>query len=203
MFVITADQKRSARRGDRVPEALEDLAAVSHGAGLPFERTVGDEVQALLDSPGAVVEAVARLTRLGGWRLGIGVGPVEEPLPATTRAASGPAFLAAREAVTQARSSPVDLRVVRAGVGGRDYGLDEPAHRAESALWLLVAVLRRRTPEGWEIAGMAGEGMTGRAMAERLGISPSAVSQRLARAGVTEARRGAELAAALLGEADR
>jgi hypothetical protein len=164
---------------------------------------VGDEVQALLDSPGAVVEAVARLTRLGGWRLGIGVGPVEEPLPATTRAASGPAFLAAREAVTQARSSPVDLRVVRAGVGGRDYGLDEPAHRAESALWLLVAVLRRRTPEGWEIAGMAGEGMTGRAMAERLGISPSAVSQRLARAGVTEARRGAELAAALLGEADR
>ena len=48
---------------------------------------------------------------------------------------------------------------------------------------------------------MADAGMTGREMAERLQISPSAVSQRLARASAEEARRGTELAAALLGRA--
>jgi hypothetical protein len=202
MLVLTADQKRSTRHGDRVPEAL-DLLGSSPPAGvrLPFERTVGDEIQAVLDTPAAAVWATTCLVRLGGWRIGLGLGAVEEPLPSSTRAASGPAFVAAREAVSAAHTSPADLRVLRATDGASGYGQDDATRLAESALWLLAVVLRRRTPEGWEIVDMADAGMTGREMAERLQISPSAVSQRLGRASAEEARRGAELAEALLGRA--
>jgi hypothetical protein len=209
MFVLTADQKRSTRHGDRVPEALALLGSTlgsgaRSGVILPFERTVGDEIQGVLGTPAAVVRAVSALVRLGGWRTGLGVGPVDLPLPSSTRAASGPAFLAAREAVEAARSSPADLRVVRVarGDGEHHYGVVERARQAESALWVLSVLLRRRTPEGWEIVDMAETGLAGRDIAERLDISPSAVSQRLARAAYQEGRRGAELAEALLAEAD-
>lgn len=206
MIVLTADQKRSTRRGDRVPEALTALAAAvgSHqdsGVVLPFERTVGDEIQGVLSSAEAAVRAVTTLVRLGGWRAGLGVGAVDTPLPDSTRAASGPAFLAAREAVEAARSSPADLRVVRAD-GGHDYGEPDRARLAESALWVLTVLLRRRTAEGWEIVDMAETGLTGREIADHLGISPSAVSQRLGRAALHEGRRGAELAEVLLAESD-
>jgi hypothetical protein len=203
MFVLTADQKRSTRHGDRVPQALNLLGAALDGDGvvLPFERTVGDEIQGVLGSPAAAVRAVTALVRLGGWRAGLGVGGVDLPLPSSTRAASGPAFLAAREAVEAARSSPTDLRVVRAD-GGHDYGVVERARHAESALWVLTVLLRRRTTEGWEIVDMAETGLSGKDIADRLDISPSAVSQRLSRAAYQEGRRGAELAEALLTEAD-
>jgi hypothetical protein len=205
MFVLTADQKRSTRHGDRVPEALvaleTALAADPAGVALPFERTVGDEIQGVLSSPKAAVQAVTALVRLGGWRTGLGVGAVDTPLPDSTRAASGPAFLAARDAVEAARSTPADLRVVQAD-GAHHYGGADRARQAESALWMLTVLLRRRTPEGWEIADMADTGLTGRDIADRLEISPSAVSQRLARAALHEGRRGAELAEALLAEAD-
>jgi len=229
MFVLTADQKRSTRHGDRVPEALTALAALfdpaaapdgsepdgsgpdgsgpdgsglgGSGLALPFERTVGDELQGLLSTPAAAVRAVTALVRLGGWRMGLGVGAVDTPLPDSTRAASGPAFVAAREAVAAAHSAPADLRIVHAD-GDRGYGGAHRARQAESALWLLTAVLRRRTPEGWEIVDMADAGLSGRDIADRLEISPSAVSQRLARAALNEGRRGAELAEALLAEAD-
>ena len=63
MFVLTADQKRSRRRGDRVPEALAALestlgTAAASGVALPFERTVGDEIQGVLHSPAAVVRSL-------------------------------------------------------------------------------------------------------------------------------------------------
>jgi hypothetical protein len=206
MFVLTADQKRSTRHGDRVPEALATLEAAlgpgpDSGVALPFERTVGDEIQGALSSPGAAVRAVTELVRLGDWRVGLGVGAVDTPLPDSTRAASGPAFLAAREAVERAASSPTDLRVVHADGAGH-YGGADRARQAESALWLLTVLLRRRTAEGWEIVDMADTGLTGRDIADRLDISPSAVSQRLARAALHEGRRGAELAEALLAEAN-
>jgi hypothetical protein len=206
VFVLTADQKRSTRHGDRVPQALAALDSALQGmerpgVALPFERTVGDEIQGVLSSPAAAVRALTTLVRLGDWRIGLGVGPVDLPLPSSTRAASGPAFLAARDAVEAARSSPVDLRVVGTD-GGHHYGEAERARQAESALWVLAVLLRRRTPEGWEIVDMAETGLSGRDLAERLGISPSAVSQRLGRAAYQEGRRGAELAEALLAEAD-
>lgn len=206
---MTADQRNSRRTADRVPDALAALATeAAVGFTLPFERTAGDEIQGLTEDPDAVVAAVLTLTRLPDWHLGIGLGTVEEPLPGSTREARGPAYLAARRAVEEARNAPANLRLIAAPagaapaepVGADPYG-DRVTQRAEAALVLLRALVSRRTPEGWEIMDVLDEAGSGKAAAHTLGISPSAVSQRLGRAARFESRMGAELAASLLAEA--
>jgi hypothetical protein len=198
MFVVVADQVGSRTGSDRVPAALDALADVT--TLLPFERTAGDEIQGLLDQPSMVVAVVDRLTRLGDWRVGIGAGLVDSPIPASTRAARGPAYLAARAAIAAARHSPADLALaLPASVRGEAYReVIEEAADAETALWLLRSVLARRSQEGWELMDLLDQGLTNARAAERLGISPSATSQRLARAARPEASRGAQLSARLL-----
>ena len=197
-FVVMADQMASRAASDRVPAALDALAGLP--LTLPFERTAGDEIQCLTADPHSVVDAVGRLTRLDGWRLGIGIGPVEIPLPDSTRAARGGAYLAARTAITAARHAPTDLALaVHGGVGRDRYGENaEAARDAEAALWLLRSVLARRSEEGWELMDLLDDGLTNAQAAARLGVSPSAVSQRLSRAAREEGRRGAELCVRLL-----
>lgn len=198
-FAVTADQRGSRTATDRVPAALAALADVP--VTLAFERTAGDEIQALLAQPQAVVEVVRVLTRLGDWRIGIGVGPVESPLPASTRQARGGCYLAAREAVESARTAPTRL-VVRLypDVGGSAYR-EQRTRDAQSVLWLVRSVWQRRSDEGWELMDLLDDGLTSAQAAARLGISPSAVSQRLARAQRSEAAAGQDLAARLLAEA--
>ena len=198
-FVVIADQVGSRTADDRVPAALAALGDLA--AQLPFERTAGDEIQALLDDPGSVVATITRLTRLGGWRIGLGAGTIDVPLPASTRAARGPAYLAARAAIETARSAPAELALALPGsVSGATYReVIGAAQDAEAALWLLRTVLARRSEEGWELMDLLEKGLTNARAAEHLGISPSAVSQRLARASRTEVDRGSLLAARLLG----
>ena len=193
-FAVVADQVGSRAGADRVPAALASLEPLEGLLG--FERTAGDEIQGLLKDPADVVEAVIALSRLGGWRIGIGAGPVDTPLPASTRAARGAAYLAARSAVAAARTSPVQLALRLSAVGPAHYV--ELAEDAETALWLLRSVLARRSQEGWELMDLLDQGLTNARAAEHLGISPSAVSQRLARSARVEARRGAALATRLL-----
>lgn len=200
--VVTADQRNSRRSSDQVPAALDALtAAVGDRLALPFERTAGDEVQALTDDPAAVVEAVLTLTRLSDWHIGIGLGAVDLPLPGSTREARGPAYLAARTAVDEARNAPANLRLVSSGtVGAETYG-ESVAQRAEAALVMLRALVSRRTPEGWEIMDVLDEAGSGKGAAQQLGISPSAVSQRVARSARAESLLGADLATSLLAQA--
>jgi hypothetical protein len=174
----------------------EGHADGNRGPLRPFERTAGDEVQALFDDPAAVVDAVVQLLRLGGWWVGVGVGPVARPLPRTARAGRGAAYLAAREAVESAKSTAAGLCVA---------GPSEPpsptAARAEAAGWLLAALLARRTPEGWEVVDLMDRGAKQVDVATKLGVSPQAVSRRLRVAGWSEERRGRDLFAWLLGQA--
>ena len=109
--VLTIDQRGSSRDAatDRVPATLVALADVA--LLRPFERTAGDEFQGVLDDPAALATVVERLLREESWNIGIGIGEVEEPLPESTRAGRGPAYLHAREAVTGAKSAPWRLRV--------------------------------------------------------------------------------------------
>jgi hypothetical protein len=182
VVVLTVDQRGSRSSADRIPEMLTGLADVS--ARLGFERTVGDEFQGVLDDGGAVADTVHRLLRADAWNIGIGVGVVDEPLPDHTRAGRGAAYLHARAAVTAAKNSPWHTRVVG----------DDPATRAlETTIWLWAAVLARRSSRGWEVADLAGEGLSYAEVGERLGISQSAVSQRAQAAGIVEARRAHEL----------
>ncbi len=201
--VITADQRRSRSNDDRVPHALARLEWVP--TRLAFERTAGDEIQALLTDPAAVVAAVHELTRLGDWRVGVGLGTVEQPIGSSTRAARGGAYLAARDAVEAARTAPTGLALVADDavsehVSDVAYGGDL-LHDVESALWLVRSLLERRTNEGWEVVDMLDQGLTSREVAAKLGVSPSAVSQRLSRSARAEVMRGCELAAHLLGMA--
>lgn len=177
-----------------MPDALSALARVENV--LPYERTAGDEVQGLLGSGSAVVRSVTALTRLEGWRIGIGSGRVDEPLPDSTRAARGDAYLAARAAIDAARRSPVGLSLAASGVGDATYR--DLVEDAETAMWLLRSTLARRSPEGWELVDLLDAGLSNAQAAERLRVSPSAVSQRLRRAARTESERAARLAARLL-----
>jgi hypothetical protein len=182
VVVLTVDQDESRRGADQVPTALESLLDVP--TRLPFERTVGDEFQGVLDDPAAVVRALEALLRSGEWNVGIGIGPVEEPLPEQARAGRGAAYLAARAAVTSAKTSPWHVRAVGDG---------DAVRAVESAVWLWAALLARRTPRGWQVADLVDEGLTYDEAAARIGITQSAVSQRAAAAGIAEGRRAREL----------
>jgi hypothetical protein len=186
VLVLTVDQDDSRRGADQVPAALQMLEDVP--TLLAFERTVGDELQGVLDDPASLTSALERLLRDGSWNIGLGAGPVETPLPDHARAGRGPAYVAAREAVTAAKSSPWRVRVV--ATPERD---PEPARALESAVWLWAALLARRTTRGWEVADLVDQGLTYDQAADHLGITPSAVSQRAAAAGIAEGRRAREL----------
>ena len=203
MFVVVADQVHSRRGADEVPAALHALADLP--LLLPFERTAGDEIQALCGEPDVIPQVVARLTRLGGWRIGVGGGEVEVPLPDSTRAARGTAYLAARDAIAAARHSPAQLAfALPRDVSGEQYRDElEAAEDAETSLWLLRSVLARRSREGWELMELLEGGLSNARAAAELGISASAVSQRLARTGRVEADRGELLATRLLGRLQR
>src|SRR6188768_4305479 len=144
--VLTIDQRGSSHdtATDQVPATLLALADVEMLR--PFERTAGDEFQGVLDQPAALAAVVERLLREESWNVGIGIGEVEEPLPESTRAGRGPAYLHAREAVTAAKSAPWRLRVV-----GDDPDDRRGVRALETTLWLWAAVLNRRTSRGWEV----------------------------------------------------
>ena len=196
--VLIADQVSSRSAADAVPTALAALSAIP--MLLPFERTAGDEIQGLTDDPAAISRTVCKLTRLGDWRIGIGVGSVDLPLPDSTRAARGAAYLAARIAIARARNSPVQLALaLPEAVSGAQYpDLADAAADAETALWLWRSILTRRSAEGWELMDLLDEGLSNARAAERLGISAPAVSQRLGRAARTEGIRGEALTSRLL-----
>jgi hypothetical protein len=187
VVVLTVDQRGSSNQAatDRVPDALTGLADLEGVTLLrPFERTAGDEFQGVLDDPRAVAPIVERLLREDAWNVGIGIGAVDEPLPESTRAGRGAAYVRARDAVTTAKSSPWRLRVEGDLPGAR--GL-------ETALWLWAAMLARRTRRGWEVADLVDSGLRYDEVAARLDITQSAVSQRAQTAGIVEGRRAREL----------
>jgi hypothetical protein len=194
VFVLTVDQRHSRRTTDRVEALLRDLSPRRSDLVRAFERTAGDEVQGVVASPDVVVDLVLLLVRDRAWSVGVGVGPVDDPLPESTRAGSGPAFLAARAAVTAAKSRSTCLAVS----GSEQVG----ARRAQTALDLVAALLQRRTERGAEAASLAHQGLNQLQVAARLGVSKQAVSQRLQAADWYLEAPGRELAAYLLSEAD-
>ena len=153
---------------------------------LEFERTAGDEIQGLVRDADLVVRIVADLVRRGGWSIGIGSGPVEEPLPGNVRAGRGPAFVHARDAVERAKSYPTGVAVAADDAAA--------AERSETALWLLADLLARRSDAGWEAVDAMRKVERQTDAAVRLGISPQAMSRRLRVAGWSEEGRARALA---------
>ena len=186
-IVLTVDQRASRRGPDRVAAALDQLS------GVPvlrrFERTAGDEFQGVLDDPRVVVDVVLRLLRGSAWSVGVGVGAVHAPLPSSTRAGAGPAFVWAREAVEAAKRRPV-----RVAVRGTD---PEAAGDAQAVLTALALFVQRRSPQAWEAIELVESGRTQAEAATALGVTRQAVGQRLA-AGMWEVERDLRPTAARL-----
>jgi hypothetical protein len=187
-YVLTVDQQASRRGPDRVAEALARLNGTVPTV-LPFERTAGDEFQGVLDDAVIVVDVALLLVRMGGWYVGVGAGPVQTPLPASTRAGAGAAFLSARRAVDAAKK-----RLGRLAVRG---AVPADAGDAQAVLTALAVVVERRSTQAWEAIGLVGEGRTQAEAAVELGISRQAVGQRLA-AGLWELERDLRPTAARL-----
>lgn len=194
MFVLTVDQRHSRRRADRVEAALARIdRLVGRGEVAPpalaFERTAGDEFQGLVERPEDVVVLVLDLVRDGDWHVGVGAGPVDAPLPLSTRAAHGAAFTLARAAVEAAKRAPDHVAV---------RGVQQPAaDDADALLGLLSALVARRSGPAWEALDLLADGLTMTEAAAKLEVSRQAVSQRLA-AGLWHQERAARPAAARL-----
>lgn len=168
VFVVTADQRSSRRRPDLVDQARALLAPFPTLRA--FERTAGDELQGVLDAAAPTVDVVLALVRDGGWSVGLGIGPVELPLPVQTRAGRGPAFEYARDAVTRAKSRAEHVALTAAAPGAAD---------AEALLSVHAAIVASRSEAGWEAVDLVATGMTQTQAAACLGVSKQAVSQRL------------------------
>jgi len=175
MYVITSDQRDSRTTADLVPAALAAVGTHARsGLSLPPERTAGDEVQVAVADADSLLAIVLDLTRTGRWSVGVGVGEVESPLPASVRAARGDAFVNARDAVDRAKKAST-----RVAITASDGGAD-----AEALVRLLVELRDRRTTEGWEVYDLLADGMTQREAAAQLGITEGAVSLRVKSAGL-------------------
>ena len=193
-YVLTVDQISSRTGPDLVEETLRRLSV---DTVLGFARTVGDEFQGVLEQPLSVVRAILELMRDGGWHLGLGIGPVETPLPADPRQARGPAFLAARAAVEAAKREPDHLRVLAVPAAEQEAG------DAEAVLRLLAAVRERRSEQGWQAVDEMRDGVTMQQAADRLGITRQAVGQRLRAANWTVDRETQPVLARLLARAEQ
>lgn len=211
MYVMTMDQRGSSSDVDRVPGLLAELEALSTTGR--FERSVGDEVQGVLEAPDEVVEIALHALRSGRWYVGIGVGQVGLPLPASPREGSGPAFVAARKAVERAKAaaSHVPLAVLAgAAAGGQaEEGAGARAcANAEAVLRLIGRLIQDRTAAQWKVLdelrsvqhGHPGTHGTQKIAARKLGITEQSVSRALLRSGWQEewaARPAAEMLLAL------
>jgi hypothetical protein len=198
MFVLTVDQHDSRRTSDRVPELIDALRGL--GLRLPPERTAGDEVQMLADSADAALACVLRALELGGWSIGLGIGPVELPLPSSVREGRGDAFVAARLAVETARhtsSVPVSVRTA-------DPRQREQNDELEALLRLIGREVLSRKPGQWRVVRAMREDPTATQgeIAERLGITQQTVSRAFTTSGWREETAVHPLARRLLAMLD-
>ncbi|NUP58484.1 MAG: MarR family transcriptional regulator [Pseudarthrobacter sp.] len=198
MFTLTINQTDSRREGDQVPQLLKALRHIP--ARLDFDRSVEDEVQGIVDCPDQAVDAALIALRSGSWYVGIGAGPVDEPLPNQVKDASGHGLVYARRAVDRLRSSKERVPVAVEGP------LADVARDAEAVLRLLGNIVRERSGAEWRVLDLLTPGVRGqqKAVAQELGITTQAVSKAVARAQWNEehaARRAAARLLALILEA--
>ncbi|RUQ22429.1 hypothetical protein [Kocuria sp. HSID16901] len=170
MFVLTVDQVGSRRESDAVP-SLDEVDGANR-ALVGFDRTAGDEAQAVFDDAAAALTCALGLAIMGTWHCGIGQGQIDLPLPDTAREGRGSAFVNARSAVEAAKKS-----------GSHHLGFvsDDPLGAGiQAALRVVVALRSKQRLTTREAYDLALEGGTQAHIAERLGISQQAVSDRLA-----------------------
>jgi hypothetical protein len=210
MYVLTIDQRGSSSDVDRVPELISALRGLTP---TPFERSVGDELQGVVEHAAEVVDIALHALRSGNWYVGIGIGTVQLAPGGSPREGSGSGFVAARKAVELAKSAAgqVPLSVVSGTMGrGRDVppqareGAVTSAN-AQAVLRLIGRLVQQRTQAQWRVvdrlrASQGGEGRHGsqKLVAHELGITEQSVSRAVLRSGWQEEWAARPAAAMLL-----
>ena len=178
MFALTADRRGSrSRRVEPVAPLRDRLRAELAPPVLDWQVSAGDEVQAVYADPADVVAAVLALSETDEWHVGLGIGTVDTPYPRTVHEATGPALVAAREAVEASKDTGYPA------VRGSGWAAD-----LEAVFTVCCAIRRRRTGPGREAARLADLGRTQQHIARTLHIAQSSVSRRLAAALWSEER---------------
>jgi hypothetical protein len=186
-------------RSYRDRQALhDDLDAVLHGvnadvpASDPLVITVGDEFQGVYPTLGDALRAAflvrSRLHPRADVRFGLGRGAVST-LDAARGIHDGPAYWAARDAIVDVedRSRHPQSRASRTAYAPSDAVAPATAAHdtaLRAALDCLDHVVGSMSSTSREILGGLMDGLTQHDVAERLGVSDSAVSQRVRRDGV-------------------
>jgi len=181
MYVVTADQRDSRSDRDRAGELMHALNAdFGRDFMLPPDQTAGDEIQVMISDAATALDAILLVHRTNHWSIGLGIGSVRTPLPASTRQATGGAFIAARDAVTRAKRT--DTRFALAATTAVDSPADADdleARDLEALFGMLLLLRQRRSAEGWQAIDLVQTGLSQAEAALRLGISTAAISQRL------------------------
>ena len=171
MIVITADQISSRTSDDIVVATIEALnSAFGERLPQPAERTVGDEIQMVVDSGATAMAVVRDLTRSARWSVGIGVGDVRLPLGTSIRESNGPAFFAARDAVERAKKRSTHFAV-------SSNPASVLADEVEALIDLLLLLREDRSDKAWRLYDLLAEGMTQAEAAKKLGVSAQAASK--------------------------
>lgn len=182
-------------RTHRDRQALHDAfqAAIAHmNTDVPVDDpaviTVGDEFQGVYPTLGAALRASfvvrAELHPLADVRFGLGRGEVTT-LDPTRGIHDGPAYWAAREAIetAEARAQRAQTRTSRTAY----VAPDEPESivaAVRAALDCLDFMVGSMSTTSRAILGGLMHGLAQHDVADRVGISPSAVSQRVRRDGI-------------------
>jgi hypothetical protein len=210
MYVMTIDQRGSSTDVDRVPELISQLRGLTSAA---FERSVGDELQGVLERADDVVDIALHALRSGHWYVGVGIGAVQLAVAASPREGTGSGFVAARKAVEHAKSAAgqVPLSVVSGSIG---RGMEVPQHaregartcaNAEAVLRLIGRLVQERTDAQWKVVdrlrsvqGGGGKHGSQKQVAKELGITEQSESRAVLRSGWQEEWAARPAAAMLL-----
>ena len=190
---LIGDIVESRRRRDRqaLHDELEAALADANATIEPLDPlviTVGDEFQGVYGSLGAALTASfrvrARLHPGADVRFGLGRGEVST-LDPVRGIHDGPAYWAARDAIVsvEQRAGKARTRTSRTAYlsPGDPPGLVDAVQAALDCLDFMVGSLSTTSRT---ILGGLMQGLRQHELAERAGISPSAVSQRMRRDGI-------------------
>jgi hypothetical protein len=186
-IVLILDQRGSRTSRDLITSTASYLNRdLGSALRLPFVRTAGDEMQAVLASEHGLYPAAVVAMRGQTWWLGVGIGGIDEPVGPTARESKGSAFWLARAAVDAAKNKRKSPRGVAVAGDGTCTKL---AQDLDAALNALAFISEGRTPRQWEAVEWARRGLSGADVAEQLEVSPQGASQLLRAAGFEEERR--------------